>query len=223
MKTLRIVSFLVIYVSITFLWLLYDRRNIFDNHTLSDIFQLPAIWVFPILMIVVGLLFGWLYSNFNKKKNKNFILGQLTCLVITFLSFIYTLISDQQHEKRFGNINNNRANRNNTFYPVDTVYQIKAYNALIRNFSDENSFRITELFSGNKDTVINSVSTKMHISWFGYYLNKDRNRVLCAKYLVFNDTVVTEYVNRDAATNLDFINRKMYKDSLLKLVDSLSD
>src|SRR5690242_4060664 len=103
MKYLRIVTFLIIYVIITFLWLLYDRRNIFDRHTVNDIFQLPAIWVFPILMIVIGLVLGRLYSSFKKTTSKYFILGQLTCIAITFLLFGYTFISDVQHEKKFGN------------------------------------------------------------------------------------------------------------------------
>jgi hypothetical protein len=217
MKTLRIVIILLIYIAITFLWLLYDR------HTVKEILQLPAIWVFPILMILIGLLLSGLYSSFKKTKSKNFIFGQLTCLVITFLLFIYAFISDWQHEKRFGNLESNRANRDNTFFPADTFYQIKAYDALESNFSDKNSFRITDLFSDNIDTVINSVPTNIHISWFEYYLSNEPKKFLCAKYYVFNDTLINEYINADAANNSDFRKRKAYKDSLLKFVDSLSN
>jgi len=223
MNTLRIVAFLFIYVTITFLWLLYDRRNIFDRHTVREVLQLPAIWVFPILMLIVGLLLSQLYSYFKKTKNKYFIWGQLTCLTSVFFFFIYTFISDWQHDKQFGNFENNRVNRDNTFFQTDTAYQIKAYDALESNFSDKNSFRITDLFSDKKDTVINSVLTQMHISWFEYYLNKEPNKFLCAKYRVFNDTVINDYLNSDVRLNLDFNKRKAYKDSLLKFVDSLDE
>ncbi|MEO7209667.1 MAG: hypothetical protein ABIY35_01880 [Chitinophagaceae bacterium] len=226
MKILRIVAFLFIYFTITFLWLLYDRRKLFGSPQLFgspiiEVLQLPAIWIFPILMIVAGLLFTIPYSYFRKTKTRTFILGQLTCLGITTLLFLYTFISDLQHEKQFGNFENNRANRDNTFFLADTIYQIKAYDALEKNFSDKNSFRITDLFSDTKDTVINSLSTKVHISWFEYYLSEDPKKFLCAKYLVFNDTIMTEYINSDATKQLDFKNRKMYKDSLLKFVDSV--
>lgn len=223
MKTLRIITFLLIYVIITFLWLLYDRRNIFDKHTTSEILQLPAIWVFPILMLGIGLLLGRLYLYFKKTIQNHFIFGQLTCLIITFLFFIYTFISDREHEKQFGNFEYNRANRDNTFFPADTSYQIKAYDALERNFQDKNSFRITDLFSDNIDTVLNLVPTKIHISWFEYYLSKEPNKFLCAKYYVFNDTLINAYINEDITKNFDFKRRKAYKDSLLKIIDSLSD
>ena len=223
MKTLRIVTFLIIYAIITFLWLLYDRRNIYDKHIVSDILQLPAIWVFPILMIVIGLILSRLYSYFKKTTHKDFIFGQLTCIGITFLLFIYTFISNRQHEKLYGNFEYNRATRNYTFYRDDTAYQIKAYDALESNFSDKNSFRITDLFSDDKDTNLNSVPTKIYIAWFEYYLSNQPKKFLCAKYYVFNDTLINAYLNDDATKKFDFKKRKAFKDSLLRVVDSLSD
>ena len=223
MKTLRIITFILIYFIITFLCLLYDRRNAFDKHTIGDIFQLPAIWVFPILMLIIGLLLSRLYLHFKKTAQKHFICGQLTCIAIAFLLFIYTFISDKEYQKKFGNVENNRANRNNTFFPADTLYQIKAYDALESNFQDKNSFRITDLFSDNIDTILNSVPTKIHISWFEYYLSNKPNRFLCAKYYVFNDTLINAYINDDATKNFDFKRRKAYKDSILRVIDSLSD
>jgi hypothetical protein len=223
MKTLRIVTFLILYVIITFFWLLYDRRNAFDKHTIGEVFQLPAIWVFPILMILIGLLLGRLYLFFKETKQRHFMFGQLTCITIAFLLFTNTFISDREHEKQFGNFDYNRANRDNTFFPADSSYQIKAYDALESNFQDKNSFRITDLFSDNVDTVINSVPTKIHISWFEYYLSSKPSEILCAKYYVFNDTLINAYINEEAKINFDFKRRKAYQDSLLKVIDSLSD
>ena len=185
--------------------------------------QLPAIWVFPIFMLTFGLILGRLYLYFKKTAHKHFIFGQLTCIAITSLLFIYTFISDREHEKKFGNLDYNRANRDNTFFPADTSYQIRAYDALESNFQDKNSFRITDLFSDNIDTVLNAVPTKIHISWFEYYLTNEPNRFLCAKYYVFNDTLINAYINEEAIKNFDFKNRKVYKDSLVKVIDSLSD
>lgn len=223
MKTLRIVTFLLIYVIITFLWLLYDRRNIYDKHTVSEILRLPAIWVFPILMIASGLILSRLYSYFKKTTHKYFIFGQVTCITITFLFFIYTFISDRHHEKLFGNYDYNRATRNYTYYPDDTAYQIKAYDALESNFSDKNSFRITDLFSDDKDTNVNSIPTKVYIAWFEYYLSNEHKKFLCAKYYVSNDTLINAYLNDDATKNFDFKKRKAFKDSLIRVVDSLSE
>ena len=215
MKSLRIVTFLFIYSIITFLWLLYDRR------TISEALQLPAIWVCPILMFIIGFLFSRLYSYFKKTKNEHFIWGHLTCLTCVFLFFIYTFVTDWHHDKQFGNFENNRANRDITSFPTDKVYQTKAYDALESNFPDKNSFRITDLFSDNIDTIINSVPTKIHVSWFEYYLNNEPKKYLCAKYYVFNDTIITGYLNEAVTRNFDFIKRKAYKDSLIKLVGSL--
>ena len=116
-------------------------------------------------MIVIGLILSRLYSYFKKTTHKYFIFGQLTCIAITFLLFIYTFICDRQHETLFGNFEYNRATRNYTFYPDDTAYQIKAYDALESNFFDKNSFRITDLFSDDKNTDVNSVPTKIYIAW----------------------------------------------------------
>ncbi len=223
MKNLRIVTFLFIYITITFLWLLYDRRNAFDRHTISDVLQLPAIWVFPILMLVIGFVLSRLYSYFKKTTHKRFIVGQLICIAIAFLLFTYMFISDRQHEKLFGNFDYNRANRGNTFFPADTVFQTKAYDALESNFQDKNSFRIRDLFSDNFDTIINSVPTKIHISWFEYYLSNDPNKYLCAKYYVFKDTLINVYINEDVTNNFDFRKKKLYRDSLLKVIDSIND
>ena len=221
MKTLRIVTFLIIYVIITFLWLLYDRRNIFDKNVINDILHLPAIWVFPILMMVVGLALSVLYSYFKKTTNKCFIFGQLTCTVITLLLFIYTFISDRQHERQFGNFDYNRANRDNTFFPTDTAYQAKTYDALESNFSDKNSFRLVEILNGNVDTTINSQKTKIFVSWFKYYLVERPTNLLCAKYYVLNDTVINEYVNSDLQENLNFRFHSPYLDSLLKVAEQV--
>ncbi len=226
MKILRIAALLLIYFAINFLWLLYDRRKLFDSprlfgNPINDILQLPAIWLFPIVMFLAGRLFSIPYSYFKKTKTKSFGLGHLTCIVITILLFLHTFISDVQYEKQFGNFDNNRANRVNTFYLADTVYQAKAYDELESNFSDKNSFRITDLFSEKKDTLIHSVPTKMHVAWFVYFLTENPDKHLCAKYLVFNDTVISEYLNRDVTTQSDFKTRKMYKDSLLRFTDSL--
>lgn len=223
MKYLRIFIFLFIYVIITFLWLLYDRRNGFDKHTIRDILQLPAIWVFPTLMIIVGVVLGRLYSYFKKTTSKYFILGQFTCIAIIFLLFGYTFISDQQHEKQFGNFEYNRAMREYTFYSVDTPYQRKAFDALESKFPDKNSFRINDLFSDDKETVINSVPTKIYIAWFEYYRSTEPEKFLCAKYYVFDDTLINVYLNQDATKNFDFQKRKALRDSLSRVVDSLSD
>jgi hypothetical protein len=150
-------------------------------------------------------------------------LGQLTCIAITFLLFGYTFISDVQHEKKFGNFEYNRATRDYTFYPVDTPYQRKAFDALESNFPDKNSFRITDLISDDKDTVINSIPTKIYIAWFEYYQSAEPKKFLCAKYYVSNDTLINVYLNEDATKNFDFRKRKTFKDSLLRVVDSLSD
>jgi hypothetical protein len=225
MKILRIVVLLAIYFIITFSWQLYNYRNVLGKfigrNPVREILQLPAMWVLPIVMIVVGIFFGLLYSLFRKTKNRSFILGQATCLAISALLFLYKFIADWQHEKQFGNLEYNRSARADTFFPADTSYQIKAFDALEGNFSDKNSFRITDLFSDNKDTMINSVLTQVHISWYEYYLNKDPKRILCAKYLVFNDTITTEYVNSDVTKQVDFKVRKMYKDSLLEFAKSV--
>lgn len=222
MKILRIVTFLIIYIIVTFLWLLYDSRNIFDRHTVSDILQLPAIWVFPILMIIVGLLLSRFYSYFKKTKKNYFVFGQLACIALTFLLFGYTFISDWQHEKQFGNFDYNRASRDDTFSPADTAYQGRAFDALESNFPDKNSFRIVELLSSNIDTTINSQKEKVYISWFRYYLEKNPTKFLCAKYYVFNDTVINEYVNSDLKENLNFrFRHSAYLDSLLKVAEQI--
>jgi hypothetical protein len=166
-------------------------------------------------MIFIGLLSSRLYSYFRKTTNKYFIFGQLTSITISVLLFIYTFISDRQHEKQFGNFDNNRANRDNTFFPADTAYQIKAYDALESNFSDKNSFRLVELLSYNRDSNINSVITKVHISLFKYYLEKDPNTILYAKYLVFNDTAIKVYFDNTLASS-DFREPSVWVDSLLK-------
>lgn len=223
MKTRRTITFLLIYVVITFLWLWYERRYTVDKHVISRILQLPAIWVFPILMIAIGLILSRLYSYFKRTTDRYFVLGQLACIAITFLLFIYTFISDRKHEKQYGNFEYNRATRDYTYYPADSAYQRKAFDALESNFSDKNSFRITDLISDDKDTVINSVPTKFYVAWFEYYQSKEPNKFLCAKYYVSNDTVINAYLNEEVTRNFDFTKRKAFKDSLIRVVDSLSD
>ena len=215
MKTIRIVTFLLFYVIITFLWLLYDRRNIFDENTVSDIMLLPAIWVFPISMILIGLILSSLYSFFKKTKKSYFIFGQLSCIVMTLLLFIYTFISDRQHETKYGNFEFNRANRVNTFFPRDTAYQAKAYDALEKNFSDKNSFRLVELVSYNQDSNMNSLISEIHVSLFKYYLEKNPNKFLYAKYNVINDTATQVYIDT-VINSSDFRQPSAWVDSLLR-------
>ena len=172
-------------------------------------------------MMVVGFILSLLYSYLNKTTNKHFIFGHLTCIVIAFLLFIYTFISDRQHEKHFGNFDYNRANRDNTFFPIDTAYQAKAYDALESNFTDKNSFRIVELLNSNIDTTINSQKKKVFVSWFKYYLTEKPTNLLCAKYYVFNDTIINEYVNSDLQKNLTFRFHSPYLDSLLKAAEQI--
>jgi hypothetical protein len=223
MKPLRILAFLLFYGFITFLWLLYDRRNVLDKHTVTEILGLPAIWVFPIIMIIVGLILGRLYSYFKKTSTKYFIIGQLSCIALTFLLFGYTYISDVHHEKLVGNFEYNRATREYTFYPDDSPYQRKAFDALEGNFSDKNSFRITDLISDDKDTIVNSMPIKLYVAWFEYYKSADTKKRLCAKYYVFNDTTINVYRDEDVTKNFDFTKRKALKDSLLRAVDSLDN
>jgi hypothetical protein len=222
MKTLRIVTFLIIYVIITFFWMLYNSRHALDEHTVSDILQLPAIWVFPIFMVIIGLILSRFYSFLKKAKQNYFVFGQLACIALTFLVFVYTFISDWQHEKQFGNFDYNRASRDDTFFPADTAYQGRAFDALESNFTDKNSFRIVELLSSNIDTTINSQKEKVYISWFKYYLEKNPTKFLCAKYYVFNDTVINEYINSDSKENLNFrFRHSSYLDSLLKVAEHI--
>lgn len=221
MKSLHKITFLLIYVVITLLWLLYDRRNILSRQTIGEILLPPAIWVLPILMFGLGFLLSLPYSYLKDTKHKNFFWGHSTCMACMFMFFMYTFIADWQHDKKFGNFENNRANRANTFFANDKVYQVKAYDALESNFADKNSFRITDLFSDNFDTSLNSIPTKIHISWFEYYSMTEPTRSLCAKYYVFNDTVVTEYFNEEVIQNSDFKKRKAFKDSLTNLMEEL--
>ena len=223
MKPLRIAAFLLFYAIITFLWLLYDRRNVFDKHTVTDILHLPALWVFPMLMMFVGLILGRLYAYYKKTSKRSFIIGQLDCAVLTLFLFGYTYISDARHEKLFGNFEYNRATREYTFYPEDSAYQRRAFDALESNFSDKNSFRITDLISDDKDTVVNSIRTKLYVAWFEYYKNTNPKKYLCAKYYVFNDTTVNLYRDQDVTKNFDFSKRKAFKDSLLRVVDNLDN
>ena len=174
-------------------------------------------------MVVVGLILGRLYAYFKKTSTKYFTIGQLACIAFTFLLFGYTYISDLRHEKLFGNFEYNRATRAYTYYPADSPYQKKAFDALEGNFFDKNSFRITDLISDAKDTVVNSIPTKLYVAWFEYYKSADPKRLLCAKYYVFNDSVINTYRDEDVTKNFDFRKRKAFKDSLLRIVDSLDN
>jgi hypothetical protein len=173
-------------------------------------------------MLMIGLVFSRLHLYFRKTKHSNLIWGQLTCVSISFLLFIYTFVSDRAHEKKFGNFEYNRGNRDNTFFEADKSYQIKAFAALESNFEDKNSFRITDLFSESFDTIANSIPSKVHISWFEYYRSNDPNKVLCAKYYVLNGNLINAYINDDAKENLDYKQRKLYKTNLERIVDSLT-
>ncbi len=171
-------------------------------------------------MIITGLTLSRLYSSIKKTKQNYFVLGQLACIALTFLLFGYTFISDWQREKQFGNFDYNRASRDDTFFPADTAYQGRAFDALESNFPDKNSFRIVELLSSNIDTTINSQKEKVYIAWFRYYLEKNPTKFLCAKYYVFNDTVINDYVDSDLKENLHFqFRHNAYLDSLLKVAE----
>jgi hypothetical protein len=174
-------------------------------------------------MLTVGLLLKALIGFVTRTRHNYFIHGQLACIAVTFLLFGYTYTSDMQHEKQFGNFDSNRANRANTFFESDTLTQIRAYDALESQFSDKNSFRITDLFSDNIDTVIENISYKIHVSWFEYYLSREPTKLLGAKYYVLADTVINAYINVDVNKNLDFRRRKAYKNRLQKIIDSLTD
>ena len=119
------------------------------------------------------------------------------------------------HNNKNENSKFNRLNRNNTVFVEDTSYQIRAFDALESNFSDKNSFRLVELLSYNRDSNINSVITKVHISHFKYYLEKDPKTILFAKYQVFNDTAIKIYVDNAMASS-DFREPSAWVDSLLK-------
>jgi cell division protein FtsL len=225
MRYRRIIFFLLFYCGLTVIWLLYDRRYLFITHTLSDIFsdiiQLPAIWVFPIVTYIIGLLFSKL-SPFifkNRTGTYHFFVGQLMILILTATFFLIALFNDLSYEKKFGNIEFNRLNRSNTFFPIDSTHQSKAFDALESNFVDKNSFRLTDLFSDNKDSIVNNTPTQIHICWFSYFKVEDPKKVLCAKYRVYNDTLIADYFNSNAETNSDFIKRKGYKDSLMRIVN----
>jgi hypothetical protein len=120
-----------------------------------------------------------------------------------------------QHSNKSENAEFNRLNRSNTVFDEDTSYQIKAFDALESNFADKNSFRLVELLSYNRDSNINSITTKIHISLFKYYLEKDPKTILFAKYCVFNDTAIKVYVNNAMASS-DFREPSVWVDSLLK-------
>jgi len=214
MKIIRVILFLLLNSALTILWFWYGGEKF------KYVILLPAIWVFPIIIVSFGFFIDKLLSLIKtNKKITSFYIGQLLSLIVAIIYCLVDAYSDWQHIKTFGNIEYNRANRNNTFFPVDTTYQARAFDALENNFIDKNSFRITDLFSDNKDSVINSTTTQIHISWFSYYLENDPKTILCAKYRVFNDTVINDYFNSKAMTNSDFCNRKEYKDRLLKAVE----
>jgi len=218
MKILKVLLFLILNALITLIWLLPTCDDF------NSAIHLPAIWIFPILIVLFGFVISWLLT-FVKKANKadTLLIGQLISFSAAIIFCSIEFVSDWQHDKQYGNMEWNRANRNNTFYPEDSVYQIKAFDALEKNFTDKNSFRITDLFSDNQYTIINSMATKIHISWFGYFKSNNPNLLLCAKYRTYNDTIEIVYYNSIATSNQDFMTRKNKNDSILKFANHIFD
>jgi len=140
----------------------------------------------------------------------------LTILVILGIG-VLSITLGCLHSNKNENAQFNRLNRSNTIFDEDTSYQIRAFDALESNFPDKNSFRLVELLSYNRDSNINSINTKVHISHFKYYLANDPKSILYAKYRVFNDTAVMVYVNNAMASS-DFREPSVWVDSLLKRV-----
>jgi len=218
MKNFRIIPFLLLDFALSTVWLLYDYRG--AAHPAKEVAGLPALWICPLLILLAGWGIGALTRLFKQPRPYSFYTGHIAALLAALVLFLINVSSDRQFERMYGNIESNQANRTNTPYPEDTACQARAFDLLDKRFADRNSYRITDLFSENIYDTIHSVHTKIHVSWFEYYLVSNPDYCLCARLETYNDTTVIVYVNSNC-TKPDFSIRKAKKDSLANIFNKL--
>lgn len=147
----------------------------------------------------IGLFLGVLLSVIFRRPGAEpyfYLSGQLLIVCVITVFIAWTTFQKKQHEKLFGNIEDNRyfvGLRAISDAPGhDTTYIARAFLTLESKFENPNSFRLFKYTTSRNDTVVDLVTEKIENVYFTYTAEKQE---LFAKVAVFRNSVKVLQLN----------------------------
>lgn len=195
-QTNKFILFIVINLIITFLVPVLFGVGIISVLTSN------GLWILPLLVVLFGVLVGYLISLFIKKDRESsaYLWGQIPP---SLLLLVLMTNGNYNSWKYRTNEMNMDANRDVMQYQVndDEPHIRIAFNKLEASFPSPNDFILQSFSVRTKDTIINAVQDTLYTVYFTYYLNKSKDVERLAKLTVHRDTAELYFIHRLAERN----------------------
>lgn len=178
----------------------------------------PGIYILPIIFCVAGYIVGWIIFELNlrqqDKKKKLFTFGycfgMLALVVVTIILGVNRL-TEINHEKQFGNVEDNRAVMKDWVYDNEVYIRI-AFNRLEKEFKDPNDFKLDAFSVRKKDTIISYYQDTLYNIYFVYFLKQDTTNKYFSKVAVLNGQPELTLYNIDTRTSEEYFRIKAEKE-----------
>jgi DNA polymerase III alpha subunit (gram-positive type) len=172
--------------------------------SIVDTLTSNGLWVLPLLIVLLGVLLGYIISFFMKKEKevKAYLWGQVPSAIL-LLAFItnssYNSWKYQNYER------NKEANHHVMEYNVteNEPYIRSAFHTLEASFSNPNDFKLQSFHVNKQDTIYNTVQDTLYTIYFTYYLTENEEERL-AKLTVLQNKINLHYAHSLAKNNREY-------------------